>query len=43
MKALDDINYRGWAIVEPAWKPPGVDPAERLRQIVGKLEQIIAS
>jgi hexulose-6-phosphate isomerase len=43
MKALDDINYRGWAIVEPAWKPPGVDPAERLRQIVDKLDRILAS
>ena len=43
MKALDDVNYRGWAIVEPAWKAPGVDPAERLRQIVEKLDHILAS
>ena len=43
MKALDDVNYHGWAIAEPAWKPEGVPPAERIRQIAGKLDQILAS
>jgi sugar phosphate isomerase/epimerase len=43
MKAVDDVNYRGWAIVEPAWKPEGVAPAERLQQMSGKLDQILAS
>jgi hexulose-6-phosphate isomerase len=42
MKALDDIGYHGWAIAEPAWQPKGVDPAARLTQIAGKLDQILA-
>ena len=43
MKALDEIGYRGWAIVEPAWQPKGVDGEARLKQIAGKLDQILAS
>jgi hexulose-6-phosphate isomerase len=42
MAALDEIGYRGWAIVEPAWKPEGVDAATRLRQISGKLDKILS-
>ena len=42
MKALDEINYRGWAIAEPAYHPPGVEPAERLKQISGKMDKILA-
>ena len=42
MKAVDEIGYQGWAIVEPAWQPKGVPPAERLSQISGKLDQILA-
>jgi L-ribulose-5-phosphate 3-epimerase len=42
MKAVDDIGYHGWAIAEPAWQPKGVDPAARLSQISGKLDQILA-
>lgn len=42
MKALDDIGYHGWATAEPAWRPQGVDPAARLKQISGKLDQILA-
>ena len=42
MKALDDIGYHGWAIAEPAWQPKDVDPAARLSQIAGKLDQILA-
>ena len=42
MKAVDDIGYQGWAIAEPAWQPPGVDPIVRLGQIAGKLDQILA-
>ena len=42
MKALDEIGYQGWATAEPAWTPKGVDPAERLSQISGKLDQILA-
>ncbi len=43
MKALDDVGYRAWATVEPAWTPVDVEPAARLKQIVAKLELIIAS
>jgi hexulose-6-phosphate isomerase len=42
MKALDDIGYRGWAIAEPAWRPPGVTPAARLKQIAETMDQIFA-
>jgi hexulose-6-phosphate isomerase len=42
MKAVDDTGYRGWAIAEPAWQPKGVDPAARLKQIAGKMDQILA-
>lgn len=43
MKALDDVGYRGWGIVEPAYRPPGVDPATRLKTISEKLGQIFAA
>jgi L-ribulose-5-phosphate 3-epimerase len=43
MKAVDEIGYHGWAIVEPAWQPPGVDPAARLKQIAEKMDRILAS
>jgi len=43
MKAVDEIGYQGWAIVEPAWQPPGVEPATRLKQISEKLDRILAS
>jgi hexulose-6-phosphate isomerase len=43
MKALGDIGYEGWAITEPAYRPPGVEPAARLKQISEKLDQILAS
>lgn len=43
MKALDDVGYTSWAIVEPAYRPSGVDPAARLKTISDKLGQIIAS
>ena len=42
MKAVDDIGYHGWATAEPAWQPKGVDPAARLQQIAGKMDQILA-
>jgi L-ribulose-5-phosphate 3-epimerase len=43
MKALDEVGYRGWAIVEPAYRPTGIEPSARLKQISEKLDQIIAS
>jgi L-ribulose-5-phosphate 3-epimerase len=43
MKALDEVGYRGWAIVEPAYRPTGIDPAVRLKTIAEKLDRIIAS
>jgi hexulose-6-phosphate isomerase len=42
MKALDDIGYHGWGIAEPAWRPEGVEPADRLHEIAGKMDQIFA-
>ena len=42
MKAVDEVGYQGWAIAEPAWTPPGVDPATRLKQIADKMDQILA-
>jgi hexulose-6-phosphate isomerase len=42
MKAVDEIGYHGWAIAEPAWQPKGVDPAARLSQIAGRMNQILA-
>ncbi|MDO8543050.1 MAG: sugar phosphate isomerase/epimerase family protein [Opitutaceae bacterium] len=43
MKALDDVGYRSWAIVEPAYKPKDVEGVERLKQISERLDRIIAS
>jgi hexulose-6-phosphate isomerase len=43
MSALDEIGWSGWAVCEPAYRPPGVDPATRLRQISEKWDRIVAS
>lgn len=43
MQALDEVGYRGWAIVEPAYRPAGAAPAARLKTISEKLDRIIAS
>jgi L-ribulose-5-phosphate 3-epimerase len=43
MKALDEVGYRGWGIAEPAYRPTGIEPAVRLKQVAEKLEQIFAS
>ena len=43
MKALDDVGYTGWGIAEPAYSPPGVDTATRLKQVAEKLDRIFAS
>src|SRR2546425_10551308 len=40
MKALDDIGYHGWGIAEPAWRPEGVEPPTRLKQIAEKMDKI---
>src|SRR5207249_1543808 len=40
MKALDEIGYHGWGIAEPAWRPEGVEPAARLKQIAEKMDRI---
>jgi L-ribulose-5-phosphate 3-epimerase len=42
MKALDEIGYTGWASAEPAWRPPGVEPQDRLKQVSEKLDKILA-
>jgi L-ribulose-5-phosphate 3-epimerase len=43
MKALDEIGYREWGIAEPAYRPAGIEPAERLKQVAEKLDRIFAS
>jgi L-ribulose-5-phosphate 3-epimerase len=42
MKAVDEIGYKGWGIAEPAWRPNGVEPATRLKQIAEKMDQIFS-
>ena len=41
MKALDDIGYRGWAIAEPAYHPPGLDDAGFLKNVSEKVGKIL--
>ncbi|MGI8965986.1 MAG: sugar phosphate isomerase/epimerase family protein [Limisphaerales bacterium] len=43
MKALDEINYKGWCIAEPAYRPNNVEPGERLKTISEKMDKIFAS
>ena len=43
LRALDTIGYDGWTICEPAYRMPGIAPADRLRQISEKLDRILAS
>jgi L-ribulose-5-phosphate 3-epimerase len=43
MRALDDIGWTGWAFTETGYRPPGVEPAARLRQISEKWDRIVAS
>jgi L-ribulose-5-phosphate 3-epimerase len=43
MKALDEVGYQGWAIAEPAWRPEGVAPLERLREISRRMDRILAA
>lgn len=42
MKALDEVGYRGWAIAEPAFHPPGLDDAGYLRNVSEKMDKILA-
>jgi L-ribulose-5-phosphate 3-epimerase len=42
MKSVDEVSYRGWAIIECAFHPEK-DPVIRLKQISEKLDQILAS
>jgi hexulose-6-phosphate isomerase len=45
MKALDEIDYKGWAIVEPACGPckEGNSAEEFVRKVSGQLDKILAS
>ena len=45
MKALDDVNYKGWAIVEPACGEckQKLEPEAYLKKVSEELDQIIAS
>jgi hexulose-6-phosphate isomerase len=42
MHALDEIAWSGWAVTEPGYRPAGVEPAARLRQISEKWDTIVA-
>lgn len=42
MRALDDIGYRGWAIAEPAYHPPGLGDAAFVAHVREKMDQILA-
>jgi L-ribulose-5-phosphate 3-epimerase len=42
MKALDDVDYKGWGTAEPAYWPEGVALPTRLEQISRKLDEILA-
>jgi L-ribulose-5-phosphate 3-epimerase len=43
MRALDELGWSGWGVVETPYRPPGVDAATRLRQISDKWDRIVAS
>lgn len=45
MKALDEIGYKGWAIVEPACGPckEGQSAEEFVRKVSGQLDKILSS
>lgn len=42
MNALRGISYDGWAIVEPAYRPKGIDTRVRLTEISKRLDKILA-
>jgi len=42
MQALDEVHYRGWAIAEPPFHPPRMNPLERLKQISEKMDSIFS-
>ncbi|MBI3881144.1 MAG: sugar phosphate isomerase/epimerase [Verrucomicrobia bacterium] len=43
LRALDETGYEGFAICEPGYRPPGLEPAARLKQVSEKLDKILAS
>lgn len=42
MSALRAVGYGGWAIVEPAYRPKGIDTRVRLAEISRRLDKILA-
>ncbi len=42
MAALRAIGYDGWVIAEPAYRPKGVDPLERLTEISKRMDKMLA-
>ncbi|HWF19435.1 MAG TPA: TIM barrel protein [Verrucomicrobiae bacterium] len=42
MQALDEIGYKGWAIAEPAYHPPGLDDFGFLKHVREKMDEILA-
>ncbi len=43
LKALRDVAFDGWAIVEPAYRPKDIDPMERLMEISKRLDKMLAA
>ncbi len=43
MRALDDLNWSGWSVTETGYRPTGIDPATRVRQISEKWDAIVSS
>jgi L-ribulose-5-phosphate 3-epimerase len=43
MKGFDEIGYDRWFIAEPAYRPPNVEPLERLKQISERMDKIFAA
>jgi hexulose-6-phosphate isomerase len=43
MRALDELGWAGWGVIETPYRPPGVGAAERLRQISERWDRIVAS
>lgn len=42
MKALDEVEYSGWGIAEPPYRPPDLDDMAWLRDIAERMDRIFA-
>lgn len=43
MQALDELGFDGWGIAEPAYRPAGVEPLARLKEISARMDRIFAN